>query len=365
VKILVSGSYNDNIEGYLPSLLPAFRNACETLAAEILSNGHTLIVSTSVASGYEYADPYLLRGAEASATKASSIEVYAPTSKELADHLASMEAEPGDTIGHFSKQYPKLGAITHPLEFRKNWQTGQAVAVSRCDAAIIVGGNKGAATIAALADAMGKPIVGVPQFGGVGQEYFRTTNKAQLPFVKLDAGVVMAIEQWSNESPAAYMKWVKVLVYLRNRKSLLPAYAAFFVIVIGLCAAWYFLYSGGFIQGHWLKLLPLACCSSLVGWALNFVYNLQSYSKLGASKGSVKLEERASREFVVVSIVALAYGFLACEASRFYGKGINSLPPENLEDIAGGLSVLGFGVGLAFAEAYNKLRQKLSEPELG
>jgi hypothetical protein len=203
------------------------------------------------------------------------IEVYAPSSDKLAAELR--EVERGEPITTFRSRYLRIGQIARPIEFQKDWQTGQAAAVSRCDAVIIVGGKEGSANILALATAMEKPVIGVADFGGVGQRYFQDYIRPRLNKSGLNKDQIRAMEYWSSTSAAAYVTFAEKIRRRERRKSLLPAYSCVIVFAIILCWSWWHLCETGFTGERWPKLLLVAASAGLLGWILSFVYNLQDF----------------------------------------------------------------------------------------
>jgi hypothetical protein len=367
MKILLSGSYTFRAENYSELLLPAFKKACGQLGQAFVSQGHTVITSTSISTEYEYADRYVLEGIEnwLDGARKARVEVYAPEGATLADQLRTIACEPGEAMGEFINRYKKLGPLVQPIPFQMNWQTGQAAAVSHSDVVIVVGGGEGAATIIALAAAMTKPVIGVPQFGGIGQKYFTAVNRTQMDTMRFSDETKKVIEFWTDNSSLAYITFAERLRKKSGTAVLLPAYIGIAILAVVLCCIWAVLYQRGFSTGHWLRLIPLSCCAGLLGWALSFGHNMADYVQQYSDTNNSPLVERAVKEFLTVLILSVIYGFLACEASGFYGTSIDHLHSDNLEELARGISIIAAGVGLLSAEAYTRLRKRLSGAGIG
>jgi hypothetical protein len=132
-----------------------FQNACRGIGRALAVRGHAIVAA---GCGDEDAETWVLDGANsAGSTKVkTSLIPFTPAQPDSRDVIQT---------ANVGSRWPNL-VVQPPFQTKGPWAVGQAVALIRSDAALLVGGGLLTANVGSLALELDKPYYAVSALGG-------------------------------------------------------------------------------------------------------------------------------------------------------------------------------------------------------
>lgn len=156
MRILVLGSLH--FEG-AEAQREAFCVGCRELGEILAKAGHTIIVGSD---SLNTADRYVVEGSNRVSRK----------------HIVAVRRLDDDQELPFEKEADKFPNITFDYDRRGgDWTTAHIVALSEADILIVLGGGKGTERMAYAAEALRKPVLAIPTFGGAAADIWKEFSR--------------------------------------------------------------------------------------------------------------------------------------------------------------------------------------------
>ncbi|MEL7372178.1 MAG: toll/interleukin-1 receptor domain-containing protein [Myxococcota bacterium] len=170
----------------------AFRALCAQFGEKLAASKSTLIMGSTRTSTAGY---HVLQGFKRQAAKTPDIELEVRLYRSEGAQYDPLELPDNIRLQNF--QYP-IESGAHPPHQRLGARTASII---DADGAVIIGGHGGAAVTATLATATATPIIGLPQFDGIGAEVFHRIKYSLTPTQR--AGLAIALDSPQNIDTAA------------------------------------------------------------------------------------------------------------------------------------------------------------------
>jgi len=248
-------------------------------------------------------------------------------------------------------RWPKLD-LGPPLKTKGPWAVGQAVALIRSDAALLIGGGTLTTNVGALALEVDKPYYAVSALGGAAK-MLATEDYAKHKAMGMKERLIapgLNDPSFGEEVVAAVEFLIghrKERVALRNSISVLISTLAILFLFLG------FLFRHDPF-GNEPRLVLTTFVGALVGVMLAFLVGHVVDGK------TLKIEELLG-QFSLASFVGVLYGFFALEAGGFYGVEVANMPLSSVDSLGIKMAILGVGVGALLGPASKKVLEELGK----
>jgi hypothetical protein len=333
-KILVVGSRKafDPVE---------FQSACRAIGRAIAERNHTIVAASC---GAEDAETWVLDGANAGTktTAKTSLIPFAPAQPNSQDLI--------QTAGVGSR-WPNL-LVEPPFQTKGPWAVGQAVALIRSDAALLIGGGPLTANVGPLALELDKPYYAVSALGGAAEAL------ANEDFSKhRTMGMKQRLIAPSPNDPSFGEKVVGAIEFLiDHRKESVALRNSALILVFSLAILALFL---GFLFrhdpfGNEPRLVYTTCAGALVGVLLAFLIGRV------VDRSEINISELLGQT-ALASFLGVLYGFFALEAGGFYKVVISKMCASDLDSLALKMAMLGVGVGALLGPASKRALDQLRQ----
>jgi hypothetical protein len=334
-KVLIVGSRksHDPVE---------FQQACEKIGLALARAGHTIVTA---GCGKDDAETGVLDGADSahSPGRKTSIIPYAPAVPGTTDLLTET---PG--IG---ARWPNL-LFQLALTTKGEWAVGQAVALTRSDVALLIGGGVLTANIGSLALELDKPYFAVATLGGaagtMAKEDYAKHLTMRLPTAYLAPSPSSPkFGEYVVEACEFMMRHTREKTELRKSIILL-------LISLGILGAFLSIIFRHNLFSNEAQLVYTTSLGALAGVILSLLI------------GHVIRREPVQVSAVIgqaalASFLGVLYGFFALEAGSFYKVDVKKLDSEVLESVAKNMAFLGLGVGVLLAPASKRALEELGK----
>jgi hypothetical protein len=318
-----------------------FQAQCRKIGDALAKAKHTIVAA---GCGNEDAETWVLDGANSASSSGTKTPVipYSPAVPGTQDLLSLTPA--------VATRWPNL-EFRSELKTKGAWALGQAVALTRSDVALLIGGGPLTANAGSLALELGKPYLAVESMGGAAQEMARedyskhVTMRMPVRFISPNPGdpdfgrnVVGACEFMMKHTKAKTALLKSVLLLLIS----LAVLAAFLGIIFR---------DSPF--GNEAQLVYMSLFGALVGVVLSLLIGhviRQEPMDIAAVIGQIAL----------ASFLGMFYGFFVLEAGAFYKVDIDSLNRAALHSVTEHMAFVGVGVGVLLGPAAKRALEELS-----
>jgi hypothetical protein len=317
-----------------------FRDACRAIGAALARAGHTIVAS---GCGDEDAETWVLDGANSAETSDRKTRVIPFT-----------PAVPG--IQDVLTQAPDVSARWAGLLFlpafktKGPWAVGQAVALIRSDAALLIGGGVLTANVGSLALELEKPYYAVGALGGAAQT-LAAEDLAKHRNMGMPSEIVEPAPN-SSEFGKSVVKACEFLIRQRKEKTALRDSVILLlltVLILGGLIGFLFRHD---LFGNEPRLLYATCLGAFSGVILAFL--IGHVIRREALSVSAVLGQMALGCFLGV-----LYGFFTVHAGSFYAVKVEKLTSEEVESLARNMAFVGIGVGALLGPASKQVLEEL------
>jgi len=313
-----------------------FQNACRKIGRALAKRGHTIVAASC---GDEDAETWVLDGANLEAAKRTPLIPFAPAQPDTKDLIQTVNV---------GSRWPNL--LVHlPFRTKGPWAVGQAVALTRSDAALLIGGGPLTANVGSLALELDKPYCAVSALGGAAklladEDYakHRTMgmNEQLLNPSTSDASfgesVVSAVEFLISHR--------KERIAIRNAACVL----ALALVVLALFLSFLFRHNP---FGNEARLVYTTCVGTFVGVILAFLIGR-------AADRKVRIAEILDQT-ALACFLGVLYGFFVLEAGGFYKFEPEKLSAADVDSLAIRMAIVGVAVGAFLGPASKRALEDL------
>jgi hypothetical protein len=330
-KILVVGSQKNH---------PAaeFQTSCKGIGKALAEKGHIIVAA---GCGNEDAEKWVLDGAEAVSNNGHCRVIpFAPAISGTQDLIISIDAP---------AKWPRLKFLK-PFKSKGEWAVGLTVALTKCDALLLIGGGVLTANLAALAAELEIPFFAVAGLGGAAKEVAEREDSKhrsmEMPDELRDAA----------PGPSDFgTRVVSAVDFLRKhqtrRKDLRNALWTLLVALLTMCSLLVFLNRSDLTSPE-LRLVYATCLGTIAGVILFYV--LRQARRRGRMDPAA-LVWRLNRGL----LFGVLYAFFSFEIAETYYVNLKSLTEPQMDSLSRKMGLLGIGVGFFLGPASKRAIEEL------
>jgi hypothetical protein len=324
------------------SIAGEFQTGCHAIGIELARRGHTLVAP---GCGLDDAEKWVLDGANAASgpDKKAKVIPFAPAIPGTQDLLIEMPNR--------NSSWPNL-AFEKPFQTRGNWAVGQAVALIRSDAALLIGGGDLTANAGSLALELEKPYYAVGTLSGAAAIIAdQDLNKHQA------MGMPTSALKPSAKDPDFGVQIARGIEFLirkqRNKVALRTNSLIFLVTVLILLLFLRALFRHDPF-GNEAQLVYTTSIGAIAGVMLSFLI-------ARFTRGEDKNWSALPGEAALACFLGVLYGFFTIEAGSLYRADIPSWPQPAIDSLAYKMALLGVAVGALLGPSSKRAVEELAK----
>jgi len=313
-----------------------FKNSCRVIGRALANRGHTIVAASC---GDDDAETWVLDGANLEAAKKTPLIPFAPAQPHAKDLIQT---------ANVGSRWPNL-LVQMPFRTKGPWAVGQAVALIRSDAALLIGGGPLTANVGSLALELDKPYYAISALGGAAK-VLADEDYAKHRTMGMNERLLNP-----SESDASFGESVVSAVefLISHRRERVAIRNAVFVLALTLVILALFL---GFLFRHnpWgneARLVYTTCIGALAGVMLAFLIGR-------AADRKVRTAELLGQT-ALACFLGVLYGFFVLEAGGFYKFEPDKLSAAEADSLAIRMAIIGVAVGAFLGPASKRVLEDL------
>jgi len=319
-----------------------FQAQCRKIGAALAKAKHTIVTA---GCGNDDAETWVLDGANSASSPGAKAPVipYSPAVPGTQDLLT---LTPG-----IATRWPNL-EFRSELKTKGEWAVGQAVALTRSDIALLIGGGPLTANVGSLALELGKSYFAVKSMGGAAEEMAKEDYSKHVT-MRMPARLISPSPTDPDFGKSVVAACEFIMKHTREKTALLKS-VVLLLVSLAILAAFLGIIFHDNLFGNEAQLVYTASFGALVGVVLSLLIGhviRQEPMDLSAVIGQVAL----------ASFLGMFYGFFALEAGEFYKVDIGLLNHEALHSLTEHMAFVGVGVGVLLAPAAKRALEELGK----